>query len=953
MTDLSSLQSATRLPRDYRDRASGALVRVRHRLPFGFGATMKSLLSQGISGAGAVFQTWNSLSTSMYGPGETEGPVDPYLQESWIAAAWNLRIATVALPKLRLWDRDPDDEDAQEIADGPVYELLQRVGPLWDGPSLRQADTYGMLTSGDSIWLMFDRRGQPVSTIGSGAQSFFDLPASIYPIAGQFAEVEEYDLDTDEILRWRINRPRRMRRGSTSTSSIEYWPAAATLLLREKPDPRRGREGRGIGQLAQLYGPMVEAFFARRYTRVMLQNLGDPGGIVEIDQWLTEDERDLLTLEAEERLANPNTSGSPLLLEGGAKYRQGRLTPRDMAWSELLKSDREQMAAVTNTPSALLGLEVANYATFEGTYQQYLDLNAIPFLETYARLLNTRFFPRLTDREYQGIRCRFDVEILRTAEAHRSDASTAKAWTDVGMPLREALRQARIKADPIPGDDVSLVPATMVAREAAILSSRAAAVRAAIAAGMDPAEAWRRAGIEDAKLVELDPEEDPEDEGDDEGDGEDEPNDDRPPSDGPEDDDEEPQAVERRARTAPPPHTTSPSVTPTPGAPATLRGPPSVARDLLDTEGGRVVAWLMIDGPLEKYRTSLLAKLHKRYRAMRKEQLAAIEAYAKTGQLPTKGAADAAVYADPLPIVARADLDDWRRARLGDAAEPGERRVSANVSTCPCTGRQQWAPATPRAEEWRRRHPRYAGIPSERLDDLALLRGELTEAEIDQLIIVQAEKWSAAIAADIHPLTMSAFNEGWRRALEEAGISVLTTPSPNVLAFFRDKAFLVAEGTTSTLAQRLRSVFVQTLAEHGGGVGTMRTQVLNALKELRASTTAAFNSHSARALAIARTELGQSWSMSRYDAAVKAYEKGAITHVVWLTSGRGPEPLGTVRLAHYRMEGERVVPGQNFSAGLKYPREPGAPADLVVNCVCNLGMVTAGEDDEGDDGDEE
>lgn len=53
-----------------------------------------------------------------------------------------------------------------------------------------------------------------------------------------------------------------------------------------------------------------------------------------------------------------------------------------------------------------------------------------------------------------------------------------------------------------------------------------------------------------------------------------------------------------------------------------------------------------------------------------------------------------------------------------------------------------------------------------------------------------------------------------------------------------------------------------------------------------------------------------------------------------------------VRDSHQDVDGESVDIDEDFSNGLKYPRQPGAPAEEVINCRCT--KMTYAEEDEGD-----
>lgn len=928
--DLRDLQSARQqLPQApvAAPQRTAALARVRHRLPAAFGAQLRSLASQGIVGPASAFSTAISALTP-----DTETLRDAYVQEPWFAAAINLLSSSSSQVPLRLWDRDPDDEDAIEVTSGPVFDLFQRPGLGMD-PALRtMTDAINLALSGESFWLMLDANREPVRTMGEGStDSFFELPAFIQPLIGFKARPSLQDQRTAEVYEWEFTRG--------TYRDVERWDASAVIQLIERPDHRDERRGRGLGLMAQSYSTAVEMFMARRYTRIMLENLGDPGGVVEIDSWLGDDEYERLVLQAEDALANPNRNGSPLVLQGGAQYRPGRVTPRDMAWEALLDTDLQQLAAVLITPPALMGLQAENFATFRGHFRTYMTMRLRPFFAAIARRLNTLFFPRLRDRSMRTLRCRFDLEQLTEAIGDLEEQGAGvKALTGAGVPLDEALRQGGIKADPIPGGDVSMVETGQMARPAAVLLSQAQAAKAAQDAGMEREQAWELAGVEGARLAEpldLGPQGAPGAPGapgSEPGAGPGGPAQQEDPDGGPPAPAEA--SVARRGATS------------TPRPPARYRAgePPTspeaaaqavVTRSPFDTEGGRLAYWLRVDAPLERHRAPFVKDWRAVARDMARAQIKALEDFAAGRTV--RSAEPRPVYPDPLPTIAPSAIRGWLAASMGDAVETAVDRgdadpeaTPASVAWCGCDVEPVQAEVTERREEWHRRHPRYADIAWSRLDDLAVMR-DFTEGEIDLLIVIQDAKWRTALADVLESASVASYEDGAEVAGKEIGVAIPDATNPDYLRFFKDKAILVAEGSTSTLARRLRKDILRVLASDGS-ITDLREAVATSLKDLKATTTRAFNSYAARAQTIARTELGQAWSMARWDMAKTAHEAGALAAVVWVTSGRGVAPIGTVRPSHYNQDAVERKPGEEFPNGLRYPREPGGPAGEVINC---------------------
>ncbi len=105
---------------------------------------------------------------------------DPLLQEPWVAAAVSLHANTVAPVRLVLWDRDPDDQAAQEITSGPLRDLFDWIGPDLTPAKLRKADAIHMDLSG-SVLAAGGRERAAGAHGGLYADALVQLPYQLIP----------------------------------------------------------------------------------------------------------------------------------------------------------------------------------------------------------------------------------------------------------------------------------------------------------------------------------------------------------------------------------------------------------------------------------------------------------------------------------------------------------------------------------------------------------------------------------------------------------------------------------------------------------------------------------------------------------------------------------------------------------------------------------------------------
>lgn len=887
-------------------------------------AIVKSLFTNGIAGSETLGDLFGLFSGSLgrySGLQETEALVDPMVQEPWFAASVNLLAGTVAKVPLELFDDDPRmNKSARELpTDHPIARLFASPSPFTSAVELRKHDAVNMSLSGESVWLLADDNGEPVTAIGSYLDAYIDTPTRIIPLRGDMVQ-EVRDPHTRQIVGFRV--PRAGGRG------LKFWPAGAVIIHYEIPDHRR--PGRGLSRATQAWGSASASYLARRYNSVWLGNLGDPGGVLTVDGWLTDEQYRRLQSVVDEEWNSKERAGEVRLLEGGASFSSNTAKPRDMAFDQLLRSNQDEITAVTGTPRGLLAGDVENYATLRGHMRTFVVLREEPFSSAIADKLNSQFFPRLRDPAFQRIRCRFDrTALLKMVADAKEQGDGAVQLTRAGMSPNMALRHAGVQVDEQdldPSGDVPFISkgfvpmASQLAGERArVLEQVGKSLKALTDARVPDAVAVRlvsdAAGIEGIGTLEErepPPQLNPAAPGDAPRDEVDEPGDD---ADDGEDDEDGAKAA-------------------APGAGVVTRAAPS-RRQL-------TALWNRWEKVVAPHRRALGRKLRSKLWAMRAAQLAAIAKFAETGEFPKRSW-------PALPVVgfvASGTLAQLERAIAADDAERASLEAAGEdpgaVSMLCCDGEvrvvhRDWSP---RLDDVLRRHARLNALGRDRVRAVIDCRkASVSEEELDRLVIVAGEKFKDEIAAILNESALSAWEAGASFTRAEVGLAALESTPPEVVQALGRRSVALAGDTTGQLAQRIRTRMARALAGVDDATGSLTQQIKAALDEVRAGTTGAFSSHRARAQAIAHTETASAANEARAESLVEAHADGIVSVLRWVTSGRGEAPQGTVRSSHFRIEAneEAVVPGQTFSNGLRWPLDPEATdASEVVNCQCTV-----------------
>jgi len=222
---------------------------------------------------------------------------------------------------------------------------------------------------------------------------------------------------------------------------------------------------------------------------------------------------------------------------------------------------------------------------------------------------------------------------------------------------------------------------------------------------------------------------------------------------------------------------------------------------------------------------------------------------------------------------------------------------------------------------------------------------ELTEADMDKLIIVLDKKWRSSYFKFTMPEVSGAWDAAGESIASTIGgnIGFIKSSNPAIAKMLRLKEIKVIEGTTSTLARRLRSDFLKSVTGPNVTAVQLRERIEQSLTELKSDTTDAFRSYAQRAKTIAQTEVAGAANASRYSTLKDAEERGILSGSRWGTSGRPPASEGgTVRDSHFTMDGQvrSLTGGDPFKSGagnsLKHPLDPGGIPKEVINCQCGL-----------------
>ncbi|MER7813807.1 phage portal protein [Streptomyces sp. NPDC096153] len=203
---------------------------------------------------------------------------------------------------------------------------------------------------------------------------------------------------------------------------------------------------RGMGPVQSILSDLDATKYSAEWNRNFFLNSAEPGGVLEVDRRLDDDEFAVLRMRWNEQHKGVANAHRVAIAEGGLKWVDRKMTQRDMQFVELRSVSRDVIREAFGIPAFALG-EVAdvNRATAEASKTWFAEMLTVPRLERIKGALNHELLP-LFGSTAQGLE--FDYcdpvppDVATEAAQLTARATAARDLVDAGFyppEVREAL----------------------------------------------------------------------------------------------------------------------------------------------------------------------------------------------------------------------------------------------------------------------------------------------------------------------------------------------------------------------------------------------------------------------------------------------------------------------------------------------------------------------------------
>jgi HK97 family phage portal protein len=280
------------------------------------------------------------------------------------------RIGTsVATPDWHLYRKAKSgkEEDRVEVATHAALDLINKPNPHYTRPELIEAGQQPIDLIGEGI-LLVTRIAGPKS-----------LPLELWPVRPD--RMEPVPHPKDFISHWWYHSP----------DGEKIRLEVADVLRIKRPNPRDPY--RGMGPVQGLLADIDSARYSAEWNRNFFINGAEPGGIIELENGLSDTEFDEMTRRWREQHQGVANAHRVAIIEHG-KWVDRKASMKDLQIAELRVIPDEQIRKAFGYPIAMLGnAGDVNRATALAQKAIFAETIVVPRLERWKQLLNTRLLP--------------------------------------------------------------------------------------------------------------------------------------------------------------------------------------------------------------------------------------------------------------------------------------------------------------------------------------------------------------------------------------------------------------------------------------------------------------------------------------------------------------------------------------------------------------------------------
>jgi HK97 family phage portal protein len=290
------------------------------------------------------------------------------------------------------------DDERTLVTSHAALDLWNKPNPFMPRTEFVEVEQQHIDLTGEGWWVIaYDARSSiPLELWPVRPDRMTPIPSATHFLAGYIytsPDGEQIPLGLDEVIQIRMPNPL---------------------------DPYRG-----MGPVQSILTDLDATRFSAEWNRNFFINSAEPGGIIQVDRRLQDDEFDEMRLRWNEQHRGVAAAHRVAIIEHNAQWVDRKYTQRDMQFAELRHVSRDVIRESFGMPAFALGeVTDVNRATAEASKTWFAEQLTVPRLERFKSALNFDLLP-LYGPTAQGLEFDYCSPVPTNAEAENADL-TAK-----------------------------------------------------------------------------------------------------------------------------------------------------------------------------------------------------------------------------------------------------------------------------------------------------------------------------------------------------------------------------------------------------------------------------------------------------------------------------------------------------------------------------------------------
>jgi len=302
------------------------------------------------------------------GGGDYVQQMETYGSDGVVFPVVNRLMGAVSSIEWKLWKKSASGakEDRTEVTSHPVLDLLENPNPFMSRKQLMAAGQQHNDLTGETNLIVGRMAGikYPIDLYPCRPDRLAPVPDQYNFLQGWIYKLggERVPLELNEILRW------------TQPSPLDPW--------------------RGMGAIQSVMRRLDSEKYGQEWQASFFQNSARPGGILEVDRRLGDDEFNEMRDRWRDQHQGISKAHRVAIIEQGAKWIETAFSMRDLQMAELSTVSRDVVLVAFGFPKAMLGIvEDVNRANAEAGEYLFARWLTKPRLDDWKGMFNKQLLP--------------------------------------------------------------------------------------------------------------------------------------------------------------------------------------------------------------------------------------------------------------------------------------------------------------------------------------------------------------------------------------------------------------------------------------------------------------------------------------------------------------------------------------------------------------------------------